>query len=92
MSDADDHAKRERRRRLIERLNEKEGELSGSRGGGGSQLSEEQLDAEIEKERQRNLSRQGFPIAALVADRVFSNRNAPQYGLRIRESAIHPST
>jgi hypothetical protein len=43
---------------LIERLNEKESELSGSRPRG-SQLSEEEL--EIEKERERNLSRRGFP-------------------------------
>ena len=51
-------AARRRRQRLIERLNEKESELSGSRPRG-SQLSEEEL--EIEKERERNLSRRGFP-------------------------------
>ncbi len=65
MSDAEELARKERRRRLIERLNEKEEELSGSRGGVGSQLSEEQLEAEIEKERQRNLSRQGFPYTGI---------------------------
>jgi hypothetical protein len=45
---------------LIERLNQKEAELSGSRAGR-AQLSEKELKAEIEKERQRNLSRVGFP-------------------------------
>jgi hypothetical protein len=65
MSDAKERAKKERRRRLIERLNEKEAEISGSQGGVGSQLSEEQLEAEIEKERQRNLSRQGFPYTGI---------------------------
>jgi hypothetical protein len=53
-------AARRRRQRLIERLNEKEAELSKSLVVG-SQLSEEQLEAEIEKERQRNFSRRGFP-------------------------------
>ena len=65
MSDAEERARKERRRRLIERLNDKEAELSGSQGRVGSQLSEEQLDAEIEKERQRNLSRQGFPYSGI---------------------------
>ncbi len=51
---------RRRRQRLIERLNQKEAELSGSRAGR-AQLSEKELKAEIEKERQRNLSRVGFP-------------------------------
>jgi hypothetical protein len=45
---------------LIERLNEKEAELSKSRGAG-SQLSKEELEAEIEKEGQHNFSRRGFP-------------------------------
>ena len=65
MSDAEERARKERRRRLIERLNDKEAELSGSQGGVGSQRAEEQLDAEIEKERQRNLSRQGFPYTGI---------------------------
>ena len=65
MSDAEERARKERRRRLIERLNDKEAELSGSQDRVGSQLSEEQLDAEIEKERQRNLSRQGFPYTGI---------------------------
>jgi hypothetical protein len=49
---------------LIERLNEKEAELSKS-GVVGSQLSEEQLEAEIVKERQRNFSRRGFPYTGM---------------------------
>jgi hypothetical protein len=65
MSDAEERARKERRRRLIEHLNDKEAELSGSQDRVGSQLSEEQLDAEIEKERQRNLSRQGFPYTGI---------------------------
>ena len=64
MSDVEELARKERRRRLIERLNEKEAELATSPRVG-SQLSEEQLDAEIEKERQRNLSRQGFPYTGI---------------------------
>ncbi len=61
MSGSDERdAARRRRQRLIERLNKKESELSEQRDGG-SQLSEEELEAEIEKERQRNLSRRGFP-------------------------------
>jgi hypothetical protein len=65
MSDADEFARKERRRRLIERLNEKE-ELLGPHGQGGpAQMSEEELAAEIEKERQRNLSRQGFPYTGI---------------------------
>jgi hypothetical protein len=65
MSDADELASKERRRRLIERLNEKE-ELLGPHGQAGpAQMSEEELAAEIEKERQRNLSRQGFPYTGI---------------------------
>ena len=65
MSDAEELARKERRRRLIERLNETEkfiGPQSPARGG---QMSEEELAAEIEKERQRNLSRQGFPYTGI---------------------------
>jgi hypothetical protein len=65
MSDAEELARKERRRRLIERLNEKEkliGPQSPAREG---QMSEEELAAEIEKERQRNLSRQGFPFSGM---------------------------
>ena len=65
MSDADELARKERRRRLIERLDEKEkliGPQSPVRRG---QMSEEELAAEIEKEGQRNLSRQGFPYTGI---------------------------
>jgi hypothetical protein len=58
-SDEQDAARR-RRQRLIERLNAKEAELSGSRAER-LQLSEKVLEAEIERERQRNFSRMGFP-------------------------------
>jgi hypothetical protein len=65
MSDADELARKERRRRLIERLNEKE-KLIGPHGPTqGGQMSEEELAAEIEKQRQRNLSRQGFPYTGI---------------------------
>ena len=66
MSDSEDLARKERRRRLIERLNEKEKLLGPqSPASGGEQMSEEELAAEIEKERQRNLSRQGFPFSGM---------------------------
>jgi hypothetical protein len=54
MSDADELARKERRRRLIERLNETEkfiGPQSPARDG---QMSEEELAAEIEKQRALN--------------------------------------
>jgi hypothetical protein len=60
MSDSDELASKERRRRLIERLNEKEkliGRKSPARGG---QMSEEELAAEIEKQRTLNAARRGF--------------------------------
>ncbi len=61
MSDSEELARKERRRRLIERLNEKE-ELIGSHGPGrGGQMSEEELAAEIEKQRTINLMRATFP-------------------------------
>ena len=55
----DQDAGRQRRRRLIERLHAKEAELSKSQGER-PRLSEEELETEVEKERQRNLSRGGF--------------------------------
>jgi hypothetical protein len=60
MSDAVERAKKERRRRLIERLDEKErliGPQSSARRG---QMSEEELAAEIEKQRTLNLARRGL--------------------------------
>jgi hypothetical protein len=61
MSDADELARKQRRRRrLIERLDEKEkliGPQSPARGG---QMSEEELAAEIEKQRTLNAARGHF--------------------------------
>jgi len=60
MSDADELARKERRRRLIERLDEKEkliGPQSPPRGG---QMSEEELAAEIEKQRTLDAARRGI--------------------------------
>ena len=65
MSDAEELARKERRRRLIERLNEKEKLLGPQSPPRDGQMSEEELAAEIEKERQRNLSRQGFPYTGI---------------------------
>jgi hypothetical protein len=59
MSDTDELARKERRRRLIERLDEKEkliGPQSPARRG---QMSEEELAAEIEKQRTLNAARRG---------------------------------
>ena len=63
--DAEELARKERRRRLIERLNEKEQLIGPQSPAQGGQMSEEELAAEIEKERQRNLSRQGFPYTGI---------------------------
>ena len=65
MSDSEELARKERHRRLIERLNEKEKLLGLQSPARGTQMSEEELAAEIEKERQRNLSRQGFPFSGM---------------------------
>jgi hypothetical protein len=57
MSDAEELASKERRRRLIERLNEKEkliGSQSQARRG---QMSKEELAAEIERQRTLNAAR-----------------------------------
>jgi hypothetical protein len=61
MSGAEELARKERRRRLIERLNEKE-KLIGPKSPGdlrGGQMSEEELAAEIEKQRVLNAARRG---------------------------------
>lgn len=60
MADSEELARKERRRRLIERLNEKEkliGPQSPARGG---KMSEEELAAEIEKQRTLNAARRGI--------------------------------
>ena len=61
MSDAEELASKERRRLLIERLNEKE-KLIGLQESPPrrDQMSEEELEAEIEKERVLNAARRGF--------------------------------
>ena len=60
MSDADELARKERRRRLIERLNEKEKLIGLQSPPRREQMSEEELEAEIEKERVLNAARHGF--------------------------------
>ncbi len=61
MSDAEELASKERRRRLlIERLNEKEKLLGLQSPPRREQMSEEELEAEIERQRQEHYSRRGF--------------------------------
>ncbi len=54
MSDSEELARKERRRKLIERLNDKEKLLGPQSPAGGAQMSEEELAAEIEKQRTLN--------------------------------------
>jgi hypothetical protein len=64
MSDSEELARKERHRRLIEHLNETEkliGLQSPARGG---QMSEEELAAEIEKQRTLELMRASFPSSS----------------------------
>jgi hypothetical protein len=64
MSASEELARKQRRRRLIERLNEKE-KLIGSHGPArGGQMSEDELTAEIEKQRTLNLMRASFPSSS----------------------------
>jgi hypothetical protein len=61
MSDSEELAsKKERRRRLIERLNEKEKLIGPKSLTPRSQMSEEELAAEIEKQKTLNAARRGF--------------------------------
>jgi hypothetical protein len=60
MSDAEELASKKRRRLLIERLNEKEKLLGLQSTPRRDQMSEEELEAEIEKERVLNFARRGF--------------------------------
>ena len=61
MSDSEELArKKQRRRRLIERLNEKEKLIGPRSPSPRSQMSEEELAAEIEKQRTLNAARRGF--------------------------------
>ncbi len=57
MSDAEELARKERRRLLIERLNEKEKLIGLQSPPRREQMSEEELAAEIEKERVLNAAR-----------------------------------
>ena len=59
MSDSEELARKERRRRLIERLNETEKLLGAHGQARGGQMSEEELAAEIEKQRTLNAARRG---------------------------------
>lgn len=60
MSDAEERASKERRRLLIERLNEKEKLIGLQSPPRREKMSAEELEAEIEKERMRNAARHGF--------------------------------
>jgi hypothetical protein len=60
MSDADELASKERRRRLIERLNEQEKLIGPQSPAQNGQMSEEELAAEIEKQRTLNAARGHF--------------------------------
>ena len=64
MSEAEELARKERRRRLIERLNAKEKLIGLQSPPRREQMSEEELEAEIEKERVRNALRQGFGLGS----------------------------
>jgi hypothetical protein len=59
MSAAEKLARKERRSRLIKRLNEKEKLLGPASPARGGQMSEEELAAEIEKQRTLNAARRG---------------------------------
>jgi hypothetical protein len=61
MSDSEELASKERRRKLIERLNDKEKLIGPQSPARGEQMSEEELVAEIERQRTLNLMRANFP-------------------------------
>ena len=60
MSDSEDVARNERRRLLIERLNEKEKLIGPHSAARSEQMSEEELAAEVEKQRTLNAARGHF--------------------------------
>ena len=63
MSDSEELARnKERRRRLIERLDEKEKLIGPKSPSPRNQMSEEELAAEIEKQRALNAARRGFTL------------------------------
>ncbi len=59
MSDSEELARKERRRRLIERLNEKERLLGPPSPERRAQMSEEELKSEVERQRVLNAARSG---------------------------------
>ena len=59
MSDSEELARKERRRQLIERLNKKEKLIGLKNPTPRGQMSEEELAAEIEKQRVLNAARRG---------------------------------
>jgi hypothetical protein len=59
MSDSEELARKELRRRLIERLNETEKLIGPQSPARGVQMSEEELAAEIERQRTLNAARGG---------------------------------
>jgi hypothetical protein len=59
MSDSEELARKQRHRRLIERLNETEKLIGPKSPARRSQMSEEELAAEIEKQRTLNAARGG---------------------------------
>ena len=60
MGGSEELASKERRRRLIEHLNETEKLIGHKNPARGAQMSEEELAAEIEKQRVLNAARRGF--------------------------------
>jgi hypothetical protein len=60
ISGSEDLARKERRRRLIERLDEKEKLIGRKSSAQRGQMSEEELAAEIEKQRTLNAARRGL--------------------------------
>src|SRR5215213_1468470 len=64
LSDSEALARKQRRRRLIERLNGKEKLIGTHDPARGVKMSEEELAAEIEKQRTLNLMRASFPSSS----------------------------
>jgi hypothetical protein len=62
MGDSEELTSKERRRKLIERLNEKEELIGPQSPARGVRMSEEELAAEIEKQRTLNAARGHFLI------------------------------
>jgi hypothetical protein len=60
ISEADELARKDRRRRLIERLDEKEKLIGPQSPARGDQMSEEELAAEIEKQGTLDAARRGI--------------------------------